>query len=58
MNFFVVPREIRKIDKRGGGQNKLWGVCKNHEKNKHPPPVYFEPESIWTQFIKGFVSDE
>ena len=38
MNFFVVPREIRKIDKRGGGQNKLWGVCKNHEKNKHPPP--------------------
>ena len=25
MNFRVVPREIREINKRGGGQNKLQG---------------------------------
>ena len=33
----------------GGGRckNKLQGVgvCKNHEKSKHPPMIYFEPES-------------
>ena len=28
----------------GGGQNKLRGVSKNHEKI-NVPPVYFEPES-------------
>ena len=27
------------------GSKKLQGVLKNHEKNKRPPPVYFEPES-------------
>ena len=45
MNFFVFPREIRKIYKQGGGQNKLWRVSKNPEKNKRLPLVYFEPES-------------
>ena len=43
MNFCVAPREIWEINKRGG-QNKLWGVSKNHEKI-NVPPVYFEPES-------------
>ena len=48
MNFFVVPPEIREINKRG--QNKLrgeggGGVSKNHEKNKRLPLVYLEPES-------------
>ena len=40
MNFCVVPREIREINKRGGGgQNKLRGrVSKTHEKIKRPPP--------------------
>ena len=40
MSFCVAPREIREINKRGGGggQNKLrGGVSKNHEKNKRPP---------------------
>ena len=32
MNICVAPREVREIDKRGGGQNKLRGVSKNHEK--------------------------
>ena len=44
MNFCVAPREIREINKRGG-QNKLRGVSKNHEKMS-VPPVYFEPENI------------
>ena len=42
MNFFVVPREIGEINKRGdqiscGGSPKIT--------KKHPTPVYFEPES-------------
>ena len=46
MNFCVVPREMREINKRGGGVKiSCVGVSKNHEKNKRPPPVYFEPES-------------
>ena len=64
MNFIVFPREIRKINKRGRGQNKLrggGGVSKNHEKNKSVPPVYFEPESsrywnrkeLWVQSLMG-----
>ena len=44
MNFCVAPRKIREISKRGG-QNKLQGVSKNHEKIERPP-VYFEPESM------------
>ena len=43
MNFCVVPREIREIDKRGR-QNKLRGVSENHEKI-NVPLVCFEPES-------------
>ena len=42
MNFFVIPREIQEINKRG--KIICGGVSKNHEKNIHPP-VYFEPES-------------
>ena len=39
MNFCVAPREIREINKRGGGgQNKLRGVSKSHEKINVPPP--------------------
>ena len=37
MNFCVVYREIRESNKRGG-QNKLRGVFKNHEKINVPPP--------------------
>ena len=44
MNFIVLPREIPKIYKRGGGQNKLREVSKNHEK-VNVAPVYFEPET-------------
>ena len=43
MNFCVVPREIREINKRGR-QNKLRGVSENHEKI-NVPLVCFEPES-------------
>ena len=39
MNFFVFPREIRELNKTGGG------VSKNYEKINAAPPVYFEPES-------------
>ena len=47
MKFCIVPREVREINKRGGGgQNKLRGVSKNHEKINIPPPVYFEPETL------------
>ena len=47
MNFCVVPREIREINKRGGQNSLSCGrVSKNHEKNKRLPPVYFEPESM------------
>ena len=48
INVFVFPREIRKINKRGEGQNKLrgGGGSKNHEKNKRLPPRLFEPERI------------
>ena len=42
MNFFVIPREIQEINKRG--KITCGGVSKNHEKNIRPP-VYFEPES-------------
>ena len=42
MNFFVIPREIQEINKRG--KIICGGVSKNHEKNIHSP-VYFEPES-------------
>ena len=44
MSLFVFPREIREINKWGGGQNTLRGVSKTHEKYKRPP-VYFEPQS-------------
>ena len=40
MKFCAVPREVREINKRGG-QNKLRGVSKNHEKNKRPSPRLF-----------------
>ena len=45
MNFCVVPREIREINKRGGGSKYAAGegISENHEKNKCPS-VYFEPE--------------
>ena len=59
MNFCVAPREIRKINKRGGGQNKLRGVSKDHEKINVPPPVYFEPESseiVWPGKHPGLVA--
>ena len=46
MNFFVIPHEICRINKQGG-QNKLGGVCKNHEKINALCLVYFEPESSW-----------
>ena len=53
MNFCVVPREIRKINKRGGGSKlAAGGVSKNQEKNKRPPPVYFETESNVGKFSK------
>ena len=50
MNIFVIPHEIREINKRGGGQNKLRGVCKNHEKVNvsPPPPFYFAPAEYIT----------
>ena len=37
MNFFVITRKIREVNKREG-QNKLRGVSKNHEKVNVPPP--------------------
>ena len=40
MNFCVAPREIREINKRGG-QNKLRGVSKIHEKTKRPPRLFW-----------------
>ena len=41
MNFCVATREIREINKRGGGgQNKLQGVSKNHEKINVPPRLF------------------
>ena len=54
MNFCVVSREIREINKRGD-QNNLRGVSKNHEINKRPPPspVYFEPESTCKSHSNG-----
>ena len=44
MNFILFPCEIPKINKRGGGQNKLRGGLQKSQKYKRPP-VYFEPES-------------
>ena len=44
INVFVFSREIQKINKRGGGHNKLGGLQKSR-KNKRFPPAYFEPES-------------
>ena len=47
MKFCVVPREVREINKREGGQNKLWGGSpKIMKKINGPPPVYFEPETL------------
>ena len=43
MNFCVVPRELREINKQEG-QNKLQGGLQKSWKNKRPP-IYFEPES-------------
>ena len=42
MNFFVVPREIWKINKRGGGgQNKLRSELQKSRKNKLPPRLFW-----------------
>ena len=34
---FVLHHSL-KINKQGGGPNKLWGVRKNRKINKHPSP--------------------
>ena len=40
MKFCVVPREVREINKRGGGSPKIT------KKINVPPLVYFEPETL------------
>ena len=53
MNFFITPREIREINKLGGGVKISCGGLQKSRKNKRPPPVYFEPENKWVFLYNG-----
>ena len=55
MNFCVVVREIREINKRWGGQNKLRGALKNHGKYKLPPLFIF---NLRVETIKVFTKTQ